>query len=98
MSEEKNTWKSIPRTTRHRWRKRHGALTDAEFDWIKKRCIETETILRPAILDRFGQATGSMEERWKAALLAVPETTARRRSAGGTVVKCPCCGHMFTGG
>ena len=85
----------IPRTTLHRWRKTHNALTDADFEWVTNRCIETETVVGRTVLDGFGEAVGSREERWEAALLKVPETTTRRRSAGGTVVTCPCCGHTF---
>ena len=85
----------IPRTNRHRWRQTHKGVTDAEFDWLAARCIETETPMKPSITRGFGLAVGSREERWEAALLRPSDTTARRRSAGGTVVTCPCCGHTF---
>ena len=84
----------IPRTTLHRMRKAHSAVTDDEFRWIADRCKETETPLNRAILHGFGLAVGSNEERWVAAL-AMPSETARRRtprSAGGTVT-CSCCGQ-----
>ena len=97
MSRETDTEKRIPRTTLHRWRKTGKAVTDAEFNWIANRCRETNTVLKPAILVGFGLAVGSKEERWEAALLRPSETTGRRRSAGGTVVICPCCGHTFHG-
>ena len=45
----------IPRTTRHRWRKTHNALTDADFEWVTNRCIETETVVGRTVLDGFGR-------------------------------------------
>ena len=76
----------IPRTTRHRWRQTHKGVTDAEFDWLAARCIETETPMKPSITRGFGLAVGSREERWKAARFEAirddcPQTF-RRRNGG----------------